>query len=251
MRPNNILCVNERTWGEANSYRIYTHYFTFPDMKWIKREYGYYDPNWTYPGIDSGESAFLSGNMYTVNCYGRNILKFHDGFTPAFIEEIVGANTAYPDGYDSTTFRPVGITFKDGNWFVLSGGNNTLLKFSQDWEFIRSVSCDTSTYDEHDGLVVAPNGNLIAGTKTGHLVEFDESCEYSGAHLIDSNYQYRGAAIWNGYIVTARIWDNTIDEPDHFVTILSYPDYKVVKNFDMTPYLNTSTNATYGTFFLN
>ena len=242
----NILCVMERRGGETGyEDQGFQHFFEFPAMRHIKKVENYYDAAWDYPGNDSGESAYLGGNIYQVNCYGRRILRYHNYLDMNFMDVVVKT----PSPFTDDTFRPTGIAFKDGYWYIITAYYsssvlyNYLNKFSHDWQYISQVALDGSTYEEHDGLGILPNGHFVSGTGYGYLVEYDESGNYFHSRQIDSSNPVRGGAVQGSYVVVSQ-------QDGSKVYVCDWHTLEILETYDLASFLNDSGNWYYGTFFI-
>ena len=244
----NILCIMERRAGETGyEDQGFQHFFLFPSMDHIKKVDNYYDSGWDYPGNDSGQSCYYGGNMYQVDCYGRRILKYASTLTPEFIEVVAKS----PSPFTDDTFRPVGIARKSGNWYIITAYYDSsstlhcyLNKFSDDWQYISQVALDVATYEEHDGLMLLPNGNFMSGTGYGYLVEYAEDGTVVHANQIDSSQPVRGAAVMGNYVVTSQ-------QNGSNVYICDWRSLKIIETLDLSSLLNNANNYWYGTFMLD
>ena len=237
----------ERRAGETGyEDQGFQHFFEFPSMRHIKKIDNYYDSGWDYPYNDSGQSTFHGGNMYQVNCVGRRVLKYNGTLSPEFISVVAKS----PSPFTDDTFRPVGIAHKGGNWYILtayyvSGTLYTYLnKFTDDWQYISQVALDGSTYEEHDGLTVLPNGNFMSGTGYGYLVEYTEDGTVVHAKQIDSTNPVRGAAVMGNYVVTAQ-------QDGSKIYVVDWRSLTLLETYDLSSLLNDPNNFWYGTFMMD
>ena len=252
------LVVMERRTGEASHLgdRGFYHYIKFPEMTWVRKDTTYWSTDWisnnTNYGNDSGQSTFTRDSMYQVNCTGRQILRLTKEAFPDFVILVSGLDSpqGYPDtlGYD--TFRPVGVTRKGTDFFVLEGATIALIKYDSHWNYVSKVALDGTTYDEHDGIVVQQNGKFLSATSKGYIVEFDETSTYTRNVLIDSDNVLRGAALWHEYFVTCKTYIISTDTCDAKVVLLKYPDLTVLSTTDLSSHLNAVGNSTYGCYFM-
>ena len=232
---SNILCIMERSYGESDTNQGYQNYLEYPSLRFIKKVSNYHDASWPNDGNDSGQSAYIGSQIYQVNCYGENLLKYTNPLNPEFIDVI----------YQSSNWGPTGIAI-NGNQVVILSATNAQLEFrnlSDISTIIKAIALDTTTYGEHDGLYITPNNHFLMATDGGYIVEMDNLGNYIRTKQLDSDY-YRGAALIGSTIVTA-------DQKTQYIVLVDYITLNEIKRVDFSPYLNTSGNEIYGSFFID
>ena len=227
----------ERTLGESDTNQGYQHFLEFPSMRHIKKIQNYHKDwgNGSGDGNDSGQSAYVGGKVYQVDCYADVLLQYDDPMNMNHVTDYI----------HSSGWGPVGIAIKGNMAYIISAANGDIEVRNLDRldAIVKTISLDTTSYGEHDGINFLPNGHMLMATEKGYLVEIDESGNYINVYSLGSD-AYRGTALLGNYLVTCNVSTN-------YVYCLDKDTKLTLWTFDFSPYLNNSSNDIYGSFFID